>query len=200
MDTTKIIVALLGAGGLFTAIFAFLKWYLPWRLSRKNKRGALQGLESLNTIYQVLHDVIKNTNATRIIIFAGHNSGKIPRAGSPYYTSAIHWRSEGEEAGKDVIDISSYRNIAVDGFYISILLKCYDRGFIKLSTESMEECQLKKYYLAEGVTEAYIYFLGFVEANFMYMCIANRGTPFTDVNTAVMGLAASRVANEINKG
>ncbi len=167
--------------GSIVALLGFIKWWLPWRKKEEVKINTIQEMRSIQRIYEYMSDQLDDTVAERVIIFAGHDSGKIPKAGSPYYMSSVYWKvchkklskEEALEANYSAgIDIADYREIPVDGHYIGMLLHIYEHGDILIKTEELPECQLKSYYTTELVTESLVIYLGFVDCNFLYQSIA----------------------------
>ena len=203
-ESFAVIAALIGSIGV---VLSFLKWYLPWRKKQKIQKTTIQQMRSIQKVYELMSEQLNNTNAERVVIFAGHNSGNTPKVGTPYYTSAIYWKLSHKTDCEDTnkrkdrdfgIDISDYKEIKVDGHYIDMLLTAYDRKHMLIETKEMPECQLKGYYEAESVVESLVVFLGFVGCNFIYMSIATlREEGFTKCDLTNIKLKASNIATEI---
>ena len=162
---------------------------------RKSKRHLLTGIEDLHEIYNKMNE-IREIGAERVILFAGHNSGGVPRAHSPFYVSALH----GSGADTHKIKLTDYQNLQVDGEYIKMLLECEREGFVELHLDTMKDSQLKDYYLAEGVLHGFIVYLGIVENKFLYMSISRyEDKPFTETEITKIRLKTQQIANLINK-
>jgi len=178
-----------GAAGIivpsvFASIVAFVKWYLPWRQKAKVRVKSLNELRSIQRIYSIMNEQIVETAAERVVIFAGHDSGEIPEAGSPYFISSIYWKVRHDQSHhpkKDVTkldiqthhDIADYREVSADAHYIDMLLEIQDKGTIRLKTQDLpEDCILKSYYDLESITDSIVIYLGYNKNNLIYMSVA----------------------------
>ena len=110
-------------GAVLSAIFAFFKWLLPFLTGlgevATSMRSTLEGFSKYQKLYLALQ-AIEDSGVQRSIVFAGHNSGGVPKPGSPFYVSALHWStrvSRTEEAPP------KYQNLPVDAGYISMLVQ-----------------------------------------------------------------------------
>jgi len=161
-------------------------------LFRRRRRLTLEGMEKLQRIHGSL-EKIRSYGADRAIVFAGHNSGGYPRAGSPYYTSALYWSAE--KASSEVIP--NYKNIPVDARYIEMLLDAERSGKYHFKVEKEPNSQLLKYYRFEKVTDSWIYYLGIVENNFLYMSISTKGGKLSQTDLVPIELEVENIRNNI---
>lgn len=127
-------------------------------------------MEYLSSIQNCMREIRDRTQSSRVIIFAGHNGGGLPRPASRYYTTAVHWEVEEEYA----LAMADYKNIPVDQKYITMLLKAYDKDFYRFTTDAEEKSQLKRIYEAEGITDSIVFFLDVHEHNFIYCSVATK--------------------------
>lgn len=185
---------------IITLIIAFVSAQGFWDLinylvkKRKGKRDILTGIEDLNAIYAKMSE-INELGGERVILFAGHNSGGVPRAHSPFYVSALHGSTNNNR-----IKLADYQNLQVDSHYIRMLLDCEREGIVDLQVDGMPDCQLKDYYLAEGVLHSLIVFLGIVENKFLYMSISRYSDkPFTETEITRIRLKTQQITNVINR-
>lgn len=143
------------------------KWWDHF-VEKKEAETYLQMMNHLRTLQTKMDNLCEETEATRVIIFAGHNSGGLPRPSSRYYVSSVHWKVE-EEYEEEMND---YRNIPVDPPYIDMLLKSHENFSYRFKPEEEKDCKLKRFYELEGVTDSVVYFLDISDNNFLYMSIA----------------------------
>ena len=162
------------------------------KLEAKTEREVVAGLKQLHAIYFAM-ERIQSHGADRIVIFGGHNSGGVPRAGSPFYCSALHWH-----LAPDLVDcIADYTEITVDSRYIAMLLHSERHGSYRFDPVAEEDGLLKRFYTAEGVTDAIVFYLACHQKTFLYLsCCTHRGK-FTDEQITSMKLHAGTIARAI---
>jgi len=184
--------AILGLIGLATVFFKSGAWK-EIRL-RKRSVDFVKGMESLQRIYLAMAR-IQSDFASRVIIFSGHNSGGLPRAGSGFWVSALHWVEHPRNA---VTNFANYENISVDLQYINMLISAQREGTVFLKVSEMPPSLLKSYYEAEGVAESLIVFLGIREKSMFYMSIARYTDepPFSTFDLSRIKLSCQPILNE----
>lgn len=191
------------AAGVSVAAGTTAKWLWPiardWLADRrerkqdeKTEREVVGGLRSLHAIYFAM-ERIESHGADRIVIFGGHNSGGVPRAGSPFYCSALHWH-----IAADYIDcIADYTEITVDSRYIAMLIHCERHGSYRFDPVAEEDGMLKRFYSAEGITDSVVFYLACHQNTFLYLsCCTHRGK-FSDEQITSMKLHAGTIARAI---
>lgn len=186
-------VAVIGLAGVVTSSVGTLlvKAWLERRSGRREHREVLKGLQQMHLIYRLMQEMVTDCGAERVLLLAGHNSGGVPRAHSPYWTTALHWALRRPSTAGMIKD---YQNIAVDAEYIAMLLRCEAAGEIELETQNMPTCQLKDYYMAEGVTRSIVVFLGIKECKLLYLSAARYDdAPYTLAQRAALRLKAARI-------
>jgi hypothetical protein len=164
--------------------------------SRAYKK-VIDGMERSRASYKALEAMRKSTTASRVILFAGHNSGGIPRPGTPFYTSAIWWSID-DDAVVSNDQIGYYDKLVVDAEYMSMLLEAEKDGVVEIHTKDMRPCLLKKYYHSEGVTHSLVFFVAIAEKKFMYISVAKtEDVPFTEDEVTKLRLMADSVREAI---
>lgn len=171
--------------GAMASIFGFVKWYLPWRRRSKTERKSVRELRAIQKIYSIMHECIVETAAERVIIFAGHDSGNLPKAGSPFFISSIYWKVRHDSCNHNVCidtqeldikthqDIADYKEVNADEHYIEMLLNIIEKGTTRIDVDSLpEDSILSSYYKMEGVTDSIVIYLGHNTNNLIYMSIA----------------------------
>lgn len=186
-------------GASIVAVLGLLTWFFKsgaWRevRLRKKRLDFVKGMESLQHIYQTMAR-IQNDFSSRVIIFSGHNSGGLPRAGSGFWVSALHWV---EHRRNVLTNFSDYENISVDLQYINMLLDAQKNTTVFLNVSEMPQSLLRGYYEAEGVKQSLIVFLGIQENSMFYMSIARyaEDPDFTTIDLARIKLACQPILNE----
>ena len=180
----KVILAI---GSVGTGFYGFVKWALPWA---EKLRGTANGLDQL----QILHDTMKSCyefGAERIIIFYGHDSGGIPRPGSPFYATAVHWEKKdgyGKQHGRPEESIRDYAQFPVDGAYIEMLNTMRQLGVYRFRMdEEHEPCLLRSIYEKSGVTDSLLVYLGIFHKRVYYATFARYDDFFSmDELTSIM--------------
>jgi hypothetical protein len=191
----KVILALTGlAGGVVT----LLKVVIPWAESR---RGTANGLDQL----QVLHDTMKSCHehgAERVIIFYGHNSGGIPKPGSPFYATAVHWEKMNgfdKQYGRPEESIRDYAMLPVDGAYIEMLNEMRQSSHVRFTPSKTSNCLLKHIYEKNGMSEGILVFLGIYKKRIYYMSFAKYEKEFNDAEITALLLKANLIRGIISK-
>jgi hypothetical protein len=178
---------------VLSGIFAFAKWLLPflreWDKSRTDTK-TIRGFAKYQKLYLALQ-AIQDAGVQRAIIFAGHNGGGIPKPGSPFYVSALHWTTEDPDRGGP----SKYQQLPVDAGYISMLVNAMSSGEIRYKTKEMTPCQLRDIYLAEGVEDSLVVYLGTHERQLFYMSAATFYGGLTDTQLTEIRLQANVIRN-----
>ncbi len=202
------IASIVGAvATLVSILFAYLKWYLPWRHKAKEKgrrkretaaqETVMQGMARLNDAYSAMYGIVSATKASRVILFAGHNSGGIPNAGNPFYLSAVHWFFVADHRAKFV----GYKNLAVDGHLVKALIDLRTDLLQSYVVAQMEACQLKDYLRLEGVEHCVLCYVGVFDRQFLFLSIANydASQPFTQEDLTTFRLQSHNVAEAIRQ-
>lgn len=171
-----IIIAIIGLIGV--AGTPVLMHILQRRRNEKMRTGVMRGLEATRAIYGLLHEIVHSTSAERVVLFAGHNSGGVPRPHSPFYVTALHWVCKNQHQASLIRD---YQGLIVDANYIGMLLDVERHGKVTLIPEHMPECQLKQIYASEGISQSIIFYIAITENKFLYLSVAKYSGQF-DVN------------------
>jgi hypothetical protein len=186
-------------GGAVLALIGLVTWFFKsgtWKEIKLRKRSLdfVKGMESLQRIYLVMSRVQQDF-ASRVIIFSGHDAGGLPRVGSGFWVSALHWV---EHPRNEITNFGDYANISVDLQYINMLLESQKEGTVFIKVAEMPASLLKSYYSAEGVSESLIVFLGIREKSMFYMSIARYtdDQPFSTMDLARIKLACQPILNE----
>lgn len=163
----KVLVALITTIGLL--LLPVVRHMLQRRRAERMYKSVMHGLEATRTIYGLLHEIVQSTSAERVVLFAGHNSGGVPRPHSPFYVTALHWVCRPQERAHVIRD---YQSMVVDPHYIGMLIDIERQGQVTLTTEHMPECHLKQIYESENVTQAVVFFIAITENKFLYLSVA----------------------------
>lgn len=197
LQNPEVVVAAIGLAGVVASSIGTLvvkDWLSRVRRPAKEQRQVMQGLQQMHRIYSLMGEMIDECDADRVILFAGHNSGGLPRAHSPYWTTALHWATRDKDRASMLKD---YQNITVDAEYIRMLLLAESQGFVELVPEDMPRCQLRDYLLAEGVRFAVTYHLGIREHKLLYLSAVSYEGPFQAAKRALLDLKAARIRHEV---
>lgn len=181
------------AGTLSAGVFAFIKWYLPYRNEHQQIKKTVSGLESIDRMYQSMIAML-GEGVDRVILLAGHNGGGIPVASKPFYISAIRWVTRRDNEST----IEQYQKIAVDAHLQDLVLKMREAPYLSIHTEAMPPCKLRSYYEAEGVSNAILIFLAIRDKKFFFISLANYESPApSDRQITRLMTRALRITQEI---
>jgi hypothetical protein len=147
------------------------------------------------TTYEQIENILHFSSADRVILFAGHNSGGIPRPSSPFWVSAIFWCAKHFENSDT---LSQYQNIPTDAHFITTLLDCERQSTVELDIAYLPECQKRRYLEAEGVKHLLLFFICIKENKFLYLSVAKyTDEPFTEVEITKIGLRVGIIKESI---
>lgn len=183
-DLVAVLIAVIGSTGLWN----FASKWLENNKKKKRDFQLAEGLKKISQIYKRMEEMEKY-GAERVVLFAGHNAGGIPRLTCGFWVSSIfsHIMSKYSDRSKE------YNNIPVDSTYVGMLLEAQTKPYVRYIREEMDPCQLKKYYESEGVDDSIIIFLGIHENKFMYMSIAKYDGHFKDTEVTNILLEAQNI-------
>lgn len=133
-------------------------------------------------------------SCARVLLLSAHNSGGIPTPAAPFYTSAIHWAISAVQHRKA---ISSYSNVKVDGQYIAMLLQLQKEGMFHFKMSENTNSMLHDFYSAEGVKDSYLFYIGIINGQFIYMSFASFNGLFDRQQVTGFKLTVNEVRNLI---
>lgn len=161
-------IAALGASAGFWKVVAL-------GMQKKKKVEVERGLRSVARIFSKMEALTKH-GADRVIVFAGHNNGGLPRITCGYWTSSVfsYFKPKHRERMRE------FTNIPVDNEYIKMLLEAQRQPLVRLRTSEMTGSQLKSIYEAEGILDSIVVYLGIHEKRCFYMSVATYEKLFSD--------------------
>jgi hypothetical protein len=152
-----------------------------------------RGIRLLNTLHETMESAIEAGAAHRIIIFSAHNSGGIPRPGSPFYASAIHWaidRQWARNQGFAEEKLSDYNHLELDHSYVAMLAGMLTSNERRFTTASEPCSLLKSIYEKTGVSDALLVYLGVHDKRMVYASFARYGGELSEDDLTVIRLKA----------
>ncbi len=196
----KLITALASLAGFGGVVFAFLKFYLPWRESVKSKNNEKRIIAErfkIANIFKHLSYIKNNTPSDRVCVFKGHNCGGFPSAGKPYFATSLYYV---DDIGSHVdFKLSDYQEIEVDEYYNRMILDTYQSGdhSVTYLVDDMPKSLLRSFYEAEKVIESMIIYLG-VKGNLLYyMSVALHEGKLDEKDKTLIKLKAQAIRNNI---
>ncbi len=185
---------------VLTTIFGFFKWLLPFlrarrKLTVENKvqMDVEEGLRRHRLLYASLRS-LEDHGIQRSVIFAGHNDGGIPRPGTPFYVSALHWMIDRRD--RDTPD--KYQHLPVDTKCIELLLRTKEQGNARFTTADMEPCQMRDVYEAEGITDSFVASLGVIDKKLFFLSAAVFSGKLTPDQITEIKIQANRISDLIH--
>jgi hypothetical protein len=159
------------------------------RIPRRHLLKINEGLEDIKTIFKNLKKVTLETEIDGIIILKGHNSGGIPKPGSPYYITSIYADHKDPEKCIELQD--KYVNFKIDNHYTGLLINLINNKLVKLELEELEECIFKKIMISDEFNYSELHFLTNNKSEIYYVLI------YTDINKREFEKSKNRIEIEI---
>lgn len=175
------------------ACVAFGKWIAPWAARRLMVQDVHRGIRMLNALHETMESAIEVGAAHRVIIFSAHNSGGIPKPGSPFYASAIHWaidRQWARSQGFADERLSDYKHLELDHTYVSLLAQMITTNERRFTTKDEPPSLIKSIYEKTGVSDALLVYLGVHDNRMLYATFSRYGGPLSDDDITVIRLKA----------
>lgn len=163
------------ASGALVAIFRSLSRYIPALLAGRKRRTMVSSIERIHHTRSIMDEIIDEGEAQRVMLLAAHNSGGIPRIGSPFYASCIH----GAVIKEREDNLPVYKNVSVDLAYIQMLLNLLRDGHYHFVVEENQNTMLGSFYQSEGVKDSVLTFLGTEDNQILYVSFAHFERKFT---------------------
>lgn len=188
LDMNNIIESVLKLmGGAFgVKIFDF--WLEKYKEKKEKKQTdrIIANLKDISDMNVIMSDIVTNTEATRFLIFRGHDSGSVPNPKHPYFTKCLWQQVKNND---DVERLKKrYESIQVDVPYINMMIQILVNGVAKIKVSEMPDCLLKELYKSEGVEYSEVHFLAQEKSNFIYYCsiaTTKTGEDFSDIKQRV---------------
>lgn len=175
------------------AFFKFLEKLLPYIVMKRKRYDVMRGIEDLHAVYNEMQEAIC-AGAHRVILLCAHNSGGVPSPGSPFYTSAIHWAAKIEYESR----IERYREVAVDGAYVAMLVQLMREGFVHFKMSENHGTMLRGFYHKEGITDAVLVYLGIYDSRMFYISFAVYDGLLSDDQITTFKLRANDIKNRLD--
>jgi hypothetical protein len=190
-DHTPLWAAFVGAVGAIGAAMIARNNNRKKSPEERESDAVINGLAKITNIIARLSSMEEH-GAERIVLFRGHNGGGYPTPGMPFYVSASQWHTA---KGHDGDAIGNYRNIMVDNEYIKMLIAAWmdERKYLSMVTGTMPQCQLRRWYEAEGVTASAVFVMGIQDKSLFYLSAAKYGGEFTESELTSIQLATNGI-------
>lgn len=182
---TTSIITILGS------IFAFIKWYLPWKDSR-NKISFKTGLGYLQKINNILDTVIHDLEMKTAVLFSGHNGGGIPRVDHEFFTSALMWGG-----GYSFKDLADWREIHANGNSINYLMEIVNKKEYILELTTLSESYTKSFFLQYGCNYIYFRYIDIIDNNLIYF-LSGSESPITDIQLNRLRIESQKIITVFN--
>ena len=197
ISDTVAVAIISGMGSLALGAFGVLKVWIPVA-SKRSSKSVERGLGAISRGYRLMKTLTSDrVGANRVTLFSAHNSGGVPRFGKAFYVSKVHY-----EVSDGVETPLNYTNIKVDSHYVRMLESVMSDDYYEFITENEAPCQLRDFYLAEGIVESRIYMLGIQDNQFIYMSVATSEidgvhTPMTHNQKTLEKLIVNDIRNSM---
>lgn len=165
LDSLSNFLFIAGGGG----VVAFVRWLIE-RRDRQRRLAYPNVLKATHEVYQILHTIIGETPAGRVLVMRAENGGEVPALGKEL-SSTVVYEVYGQPFGSKR---KSWTKRALDEQYVQILLQTVEAG------EQGHEIQagtLKKSsiladtYESDGVKSAVMYPIAKVPGMFFYLVL-----------------------------
>lgn len=186
-DLFEIIVKFIGyLITIFTSLGA-AKLIKSWKKRRQRKHllKINEGLEDIKSLYKTMKKLVTETDANRIFIIKGHNSGGIPQPGVDYFITGIYADHVDPEKSLELQD--KYIKFKVDSNYIEIITSLIKNGVLKINPKDLpSKSLLKNVYDNDNIFYSELYFLTNTKAELFYVSVStDKDTDFSNANTRI---------------
>jgi hypothetical protein len=166
-------------------ILSFFKKYI-----RKTRFS--NHLQKVSEIYKSLEVISKLESVERVILFCGHNCGGLPVFNKPFWVSVITTLS------KVNTDTFLYNDkVLVDKDYIDLLLKTITEEKVHIEVENMPSCFLKKIYQNEEIIHSYVYYIGVIDNQLIYMSCSSKTKDLLKKDLDLIDLHINKIKSHI---
>jgi hypothetical protein len=157
----------------------------------------VRGMETLRCLHEKMEEILHIRKVSRVLFFAGSNSGGIPKAETPFYTQAIHGCHKKSHSQIDAFKRLRTRR-EMDSDYVKTLLRVYSEKVVVLSTFDMADSKLKSFYISEEVHHAALFFIAIRDMRFLYLAVKTCHTdPFDQNEIGAMEMVVEDIRNSI---
>ncbi len=177
MDWQQILIVI---GGSLAIIGAALRDKIVEliRSWRPSSSPFMEGIRRLRLMHEVLDALLRDSRSDRVIVMTGRDSGGVPRLESPFWTTAVHGHSNGEEK-LDPVDRYGF-DMRLDKHYIGLLVEMDEKPITTVATKDLPECKLKSALTVEGVLHCAFGMVGVIESRLIFLSVGRyTDTPFT---------------------
>lgn len=164
VDNLVIIVAAILSGSLGIKIFDLL-------FKNKRRKSAEDFFNDTKEVIAILNELVTNPAIDRVLLFRGGNGGAMPKIGKDYFLKAIF---ESHKNPPQVSLLKTYSDIIPDSAYMTMLLNLMEHKWESFDVPQMNDCLLKKIYIAENIKHAKVFFLHQTKEYIFYGSVATR--------------------------
>lgn len=177
-DLLVSIISALGAGGFFTATYAFFKWLVRYMGGEKEVASEQPDggsnddsvkvpvthfnilFDDIQKVYDSMSDALEALSADRILILHAHNGGSVPTLRVPVYSSVLYEAHvpNSPHTGSVIEPMkTTWKSQVMDADYVMLLKQMALSGTITWKTKDMPPSVLKDVYEVGGVAAATIF-------------------------------------------
>lgn len=164
VDNFIIILSGLLSGSLGLKLFEYF-------IAKSKRKLTEDFFNDTKEVISIMEDLVKNPNIDRVLLFRGGNGGSTPKIGKDYYIKAI-FEAHKDEPARSLLKV--YDNVIPDAAYISLLLHLIENKFEVFIVNDMQECLLKKIYIAENIVAAEVFLLHQTKEYVFYGSVASK--------------------------
>lgn len=199
------ITAALGgaAVALIFACRAYILKYLDIKMKRmegldaqgnplQKKERNYDALLKRGEFYRNLEAIRDLKSIQRVLLLVGSNCGGVPTPSKAYKVIArLGWAEPPYPNPLSFYDFE----LIVDSHYCVMLANMIRDGLVLVDTETMPDCMLKTYYVAEKVNQSYLFFLNIDPDNneMMFFSVASYNGPITTGDALLLRMRVDRM-------
>lgn len=158
----------------------------------RKKERTYDALLKRGDFYRNLEAIRDLKSIQRVLLMVGSNCGGLPVPSKAYKVIArLGWAEPPYPNPLSFYDFE----LLVDSHYCVMLANMIRDGFVKVETETMPDCMLKTYYVAEKVIQSYIFFLNIDADNneMMFFTVASYKSEMTTEDVLLLRMRVDRM-------
>ena len=158
--------ALLTALGLGPVLMKMVEYWISKRNNSKSKESGFSDVfEAIHKTYYVLMNLLKKSNAKRILLLKTTNGGGRPQLSRKLYVSVMY------EVYDDPLGSvkSDWQEQELDPQYLDLLFQMNKEGKLVVETEDLPAGMLRNVYESQGIKQSYIYKIVEREKEYIYI-------------------------------
>lgn len=178
--------------GAIIASYGFTRWILPRLAGLVVRKSFFRYFNDFHRMNFDMDEIRFTTGAHRVAVFRAHNGGGLPQMGKPFFVSSLHWSLDATHSLRFPAD--GYQSTPVDASYARLLQELLARRAVHADPKAMQPGDIvARIYQAEGIVDAYWFYLAAVDSELSFISVASYTRPFTPEEVTKMEMTVNRM-------